>query len=274
MLRLPHVEQQRRCAKAALALCRLCLQRVAIGHRPPVPELPLPQVDSRTLPQSMLGWHLAASHCKDEAPCRRTSGGSCRGGPAGAEQPRAAAAAGRDAGAAVPGGDRGMLYLRRWLNDESPEVCRSGCAALGDCMHGLLTWSGVMPLGRYYRCCHICALFVQELDEYLAQQSLEEASSSSAAEVAVSAAPAKRKEPFWWSLLWFRRRRPESPGDAAAADSTTCPWLGKLQYVSGEVEAEQQWADYEVELTAILGLQGGREAIVVRGRARCLARCM
>lgn len=51
---------------------------------------------------------------------------------------------------------------------------------------------------------------------------------------------------------------------AASHDSTTCPWLGKLQYIGGEVETAQQWADYEVELTAILGLQGGRNAIVVR----------
>lgn len=118
MLRLPHVEQQRRCAKAALALCRLCLQRVAVNHRPAVPELPLPQVDSRTLPQSMLGRHLGGSHCKDDAACRRGSGG-CGWGAADATPP---AAGDRGAAAALQGGDRGMLYLRQWLNDESPEV--------------------------------------------------------------------------------------------------------------------------------------------------------
>lgn len=49
MLRSPHVQQQQRAAKAALSLCRLCLQRMcrSINHQPR--ELPLPEVNSRSL---------------------------------------------------------------------------------------------------------------------------------------------------------------------------------------------------------------------------------
>lgn len=123
MLRLPHVQQQRRCAKAALALCRLCLQRVAVNHSPAVPELPLPQVDSRTLPQSTLGrHHLGGSHCKDDA-------ASHSGAVSGWVAADAPAAGDQGTASALQGGDRGMLYLRKWLNDESPEVRRPLCAA-------------------------------------------------------------------------------------------------------------------------------------------------
>jgi hypothetical protein len=54
MLRLPESQQQKRCAKAALALCWLCLHRFTGEQAQPTAALPLPQVDSRTLPKSLV----------------------------------------------------------------------------------------------------------------------------------------------------------------------------------------------------------------------------
>lgn len=107
---------------------------------------------------------------------------------------------------------------------------------------------------------------LQELDAYLEQQSLDGIFSGNSTQASASKDIAKKKDPFWWGLLWFRKRRRDSTAAPSTTEGspTTCPWLGELQYISNEVEPVQQWADYEVELTAILGLDGGRDAIVAR----------
>lgn len=109
---------------------------------------------------------------------------------------------------------------------------------------------------------------MQDLDEFLEAQNLEGVLGVKVA-VPGSAGPREKPRPKW-GWRWFLRgslgdnsdtTHKPPPAPESRADVT---WLGELQCVGREIEREQTWADYDAELTSILGIEGGAEEIFVR----------
>lgn len=114
---------------------------------------------------------------------------------------------------------------------------------------------------------------MQDLDEFLDAQKLEGILGAKAA-VPGSAVP-REKPRSKWGWRWFLRGPLGDTADSAskppvAPDSRTdVTWLGELQCVGRELERNQTWADYDMELTSILGIEGGAEEIFVRPSIPC-----
>lgn len=110
---------------------------------------------------------------------------------------------------------------------------------------------------------------MQDLDNFLQNQNLQDVLG---AQVPVPGSAAPREKPkSKWGWRWFLRGPLSDKTDSDAGKRPPAPesradvtWLGELQCVGREIEHNQTWADYDSELTSILGIEGGAEEIFVR----------
>lgn len=118
-------------------------------------------------------------------------------------------------------------------------------------------------------------MLVQDLDEFLEKQSVSDILGAPIV-VPGGSNVSQSKPKSKWSWRWLltgtameksdkattgSRKRPSASSNESRPEVT---WLGELQNVSREIEHNQTWEDYDAELTAILGIEGGAEGIFVR----------